>query len=233
VIPLRDSNPTHSTPVLTYLIIAANVLVFLYQSSLDPETEKLFIEQYGLVPALISHDPTIGSFITPLTSMFMHGGFMHVLFNMWSLFIFGDNIEDSLGKARFALFYLLSGLAAAAAQVFLDPNSMIPMIGASGAIAGVLAAYVRLFPHARVLTLIPLIFFFILREIPAVIFIVLWFGVQLVSGIGMLRFGSEQAGGVAVFAHIGGFVAGLLLIRAMQPSRNATSGFRRPEQFRY
>jgi membrane associated rhomboid family serine protease len=233
VIPLRDDNPTRTTPLLTYAIIAANTLVFLYQWSLDPESEKLFIEQYGLIPALLVHEPNLGSFVTPITSMFVHGGFLHLLFNMWSLYIFGDNIEDALGKGRFALFYLLSGVAAAAGQVFIDPNSTLPMVGASGAIAGVLAAYLRLFPQARVLTLIPLFIFFITREIPAVVFIALWFALQVLSGLGSLSMAPGQTGGVAFFAHIGGFLAGLLLVRNLLPARNATRGFRRPEEFRY
>jgi membrane associated rhomboid family serine protease len=234
VIPLRDSNPTRTTPLLTYAIIAANTLVFLYQSTLDADGEKLFIEQYGLIPSLLAHEPSFGSFITPFTSMFIHGGFLHLLFNMWSLFIFGDNVEDSLGKGRFLLFYVLCGMTAAAAQVLIDPTNTLPMVGASGAIAGVLAAYLRLFPHARILTLIPLFIFFFTREIPAVVFIVLWFALQVLTGIGSLGVaGGQMTGGVAVFAHIGGFLGGLILIRTMLPPRNATGGFRPPQQFRY
>ncbi|HEY2734896.1 MAG TPA: rhomboid family intramembrane serine protease [Polyangiales bacterium] len=232
MIPLRDSNPTRTTPVLTYLIIALNVAVFLYQRSLDPESERLFVEQFGLIPTFLAHDPQLGSFITPLTSMFIHGSWLHIIFNMWSLYIFGDNVEDALGKGRFLLFYLVSGCAAAAGQVLVDPSSTLPMIGASGAIAGVLAAYMRLFPNARVLTLIPLIVFFFVREIPAVFFIVFWFGLQVLSGISALHMPATESGGVAVFAHIGGFLAGLLLIRSFVPSRNTTGGFRRPQPFR-
>jgi membrane associated rhomboid family serine protease len=234
VIPLRDSNPTRSTPVLTYLIIAANTLVYLFQASLDPESEKLFIERFGLIPAMVAQEHYVGSLITPFTSMFMHGGLMHLLLNMWSLFIFGDNVEDTLGKPRFLVFYLASGLGAAAAQVYVDPSSTIPMVGASGAIAGVLAAYLRLFPHARVLTLIPLFIFFFTREIPAVVFIVFWFVMQVLSGVGSLSVaGNPATGGVAFFAHIGGFLMGLLVVRALTPARNGTRGFRRPEQYRY
>ena len=234
MIPLRDSNPTRSTPVLTYLIIAVNGLVYLYQASLDAESAKLFVERFGLVPAMLAREHYVGSLITPLTSMFMHGGLMHVLLNMWSLFIFGDNVEDTLGKLRFVLFYLVAGLGAAAAQVFVDPSSMIPMVGASGAIAGVLAAYLRLFPHARVLTLIPLFIFFFTRELPAVIFIAFWFVMQVLSGVGSLSVAGNQAtGGVAFFAHIGGFLMGLVLVGALTPTRNARGGFRRPEQSRY
>jgi membrane associated rhomboid family serine protease len=225
VIPLRDLNPTRTTPVVTYAIIAVNVLVYLFQVSLTPYAEKLFVMHYGLVPALLGQEH---HWITPFTSMFVHGGFWHLALNMWSLFIFGDNIEDRLGKSRYIAFYLASGIGAAAAQVFVGPGSMIPMVGASGAIAGVLAAYVRLFPQARIVTLIPLLIFFFVREIPAVFFIVFWFLMQLLGGIGSL--GAAGDGGVAVFAHIGGFIAGLWLIRALLPVRNATAGFRRPAQ---
>jgi membrane associated rhomboid family serine protease len=227
VIPLRDLNPTRTTPLLTYLIIAVNALVFFHQATLGPYAEKLFVLHYGLVPALLSEH----HFITPLTSMFMHGGVLHLLLNMWSLYIFGDNVEDAIGRPRFLMFYLGSGLAAAAAQYWVGPTSTIPMIGASGAIAGVMAAYLRLFPRARVVTLIPLFVFFFTREIPAVVFIVFWFVVQLISGVGSLGVDAGQ-GGVAFFAHIGGFLAGLLLIGSLLPARNATGGFRRPAQAR-
>jgi membrane associated rhomboid family serine protease len=227
VIPLRDLNPTRSTPVMTYLIIAANTLVYLFQSSLDPYVEKLFVMQYGLVPALFGQH----HLLTPLTSMFMHGGFWHLALNMWSLLIFGDNVEERLGGLRYLAFYLLAGFAAAAAQIFVGPDSVIPMVGASGAIAGVMAAYMRLFPRARVVTLI----FIFVREVPAVAFIAFWFLLQVWGGIDSLGAVPEAQGSVAVFAHIGGFVAGLWLIRAMLPARNATGGFRRPtasvEQF--
>jgi membrane associated rhomboid family serine protease len=233
VIPLRDSNPTRSTPVLTYLIIAINTLVYFYQASLGPEGEKLFVERFGLIPAMLAEEHYLGSLVTPLTSMFMHGGLMHLLLNMWSLFIFGDNVEDTLGKTRFLVFYIASGLGAAAAQVFVDPSSMVPMVGASGAIAGVLAAYLRLFPHARVLTLIPLFIFFFTRELPAVFFIAFWFLMQVLSGVGSLSMAGNQAsGGVAFFAHIGGFLMGLVLVGALTPQRNVRGGFRRPEHYR-
>jgi membrane associated rhomboid family serine protease len=225
VIPLRDINPTRSTPLLTYLLIAVNTAVYLFQFSLTPHAEKQFVSHYGLVPALLEHR----HFVTLWTSMFLHGGWLHLLLNMWSLFIFGDNVEDRLGKLRYLLFYVVCGLAAASAQYLVDPGSRVPMVGASGAIAGVLAAYVRLFPRARVVTLIPLLIFFFIREIPAVVFILFWFALQVLSGIGSLDGGGGQ-GGVAVFAHIGGFVAGLVLVRSLLPARNRTGGFRRPVQ---
>jgi membrane associated rhomboid family serine protease len=226
VIPLRDLNPTRSTPVMTYLLIAVNVVVYLFQVSLSPYAEQRFIEHYGLVPVLLGHR----HFVTAVTSMFLHAGFLHLLLNMWSLFIFGDNVEDSLGRARYLLFYLACGLGAAAAQYAIGPSSTIPMLGASGAIAGVLAAYVRLFPRARVVALIPLLIFFFVREIPAVVFIAFWFLMQVVSGLGSLQ-AVGQEGGVAFFAHIGGFIAGLWLIRSLVPPRNSTGGFQRPAQF--
>ena len=228
MIPLRDINPTRSTPVVTYLLIALNVAIFAFEATLSPLQEKRFVLHYALVPALLGHR----HFATLFTSMFLHGGFLHLLFNMWSLFIFGDNIEDRLGKLRYLLFYLVCGLGAALAQFLVDPGSRIPMIGASGAIAGVLAAYLRLFPRARVVTLIPLLIFFFVREIPALLFILIWFGLQVLSGVGSLG-GAGAQGGVAFFAHIGGFVAGLWLIQALMPPRNRTAGFRRPAHSQY
>jgi membrane associated rhomboid family serine protease len=228
VIPLRDINPTRSTPVVTYLLIALNVAVFAFEATLSPLQEKRFVLHYALVPALLEQR----HFATLFTSMFMHGGLLHLLFNMWSLFIFGDNIEDRLGKLRYLLFYLVCGLGAALAQFLVDPSSQIPMIGASGAIAGVLAAYLRLFPRARVVTLIPLLIFFFIREIPAVVFIVIWFALQVLSGLGSLGPAAAE-GGVAFFAHIGGFVAGLWLLKMLLPPRNRTAGFRRPAQSQY
>jgi membrane associated rhomboid family serine protease len=224
VIPLRDRNPTRSTPIVTYLLIGINVAVFAFQASLSPHGERAFVSRFGFVPLMLEHR----HYVTAFTSMFLHGDIWHILFNMWSLAIFGDNIEDALGKLRYVLFYVLCGLLAALAQYAIDPLSGVPMVGASGAIAGVLAAYLRLFPRARVLTLIPLLFFFFLRELPASIFIGFWFALQLLSGVGML--GGAIGGGVAVFAHIGGFLAGMWLVRALIPKRNGTGGFRRPVQ---
>ena len=223
MIPLRDINPTRTRPLVTYALIAINVAVYVYQVSLGTRGELAFVMHYGLVPATLAHH----HFITLFTSMFMHGGVLHLLLNMWSLAIFGDNVEDRLGKLRYVLFYCASGLLAAGAQYLIDPQSRVPMVGASGAIAGVLAGYFRLFPRARIVTLIPLLFFFFVRELPASFFIVFWFALQLLAGFGSLGTGAAD-GGVAVFAHIGGFVAGLWLVHALLPRRNATAGFRRP-----
>jgi membrane associated rhomboid family serine protease len=230
VIPLRDINPTRTTPVLTYLLIAVNVAVFVYQVTLPTQQAELFVRRYGLVPALLTEGEYVGSYITPFTSMFMHGGWLHLILNMWSLYIFGDNVEDSLGKPRFVLFYLIAGLGAAAAQTLMNPSSAVPMVGASGAIAGILAGYMKLFPGAKIVTLIPLFILVFVREIPAVFFIVIWFALQVLSGLSSLGLEDPELAGIAFFAHIGGFVVGLGLIRPLRPQRNLTRGFRRPEQ---
>jgi membrane associated rhomboid family serine protease len=233
VIPLRDINPTRTRPVVNYALIGLNTAVFLYQFQLQLSSAaqfKTFTDRFGLVPHYLTQDFHFGSLSTPFTSMFMHGDWLHLISNMWFLYIFGDNVEDALGRVRYLAFYLLCGLAAATAQVAIDPSSMVPMVGASGAIAGVLGAYFRLFPHARVVTLIPVVFFFVLRELPAVFFIVVWFGLQLLMGIGSLGAASEQTGGVAFFAHIGGFVGGLALLSLFGFGRNRTQGFRKVER---
>jgi membrane associated rhomboid family serine protease len=231
VIPLRDINrPTRSRPVITYLLIAINVAVYLYQVHLarTPGAFDEFVFRWGFIPYFFTTEPTLSSLNTPLTSMFMHGSWLHLISNMWFLHIFGDNVEDKLGRARFVGFYVLCGLSAAVAQMLTDPGSRVPMVGASGAIAGVLGAYFRLFPRARVLTLL----FVVLIEVPAVLFIVLWFGVQLVNGIQSL--GMASAGGVAFFAHIGGFVAGLWLLVVFSKRRRSRSrGFKRAPSRRY
>jgi membrane associated rhomboid family serine protease len=230
VIPLRDINPTHTRPVVNYALIAANTLVFLYQFQLQldsPALFKAFTERFGLVPYYLTQHFHAGSLSTPFTSMFMHGDWLHLISNMWFLYIFGDNVEEALGRVRYVAFYVLCGLAAAFAQVAIDPGSTVPMVGASGAIAGVLAAYFRLFPHARVLTLIPILFFAVFRELPAVFFIVIWFGLQLLMGIGALGSIGQHTGGIAFFAHIGGFIGGLIWLRVFGHSKNRTQGFRR------
>jgi membrane associated rhomboid family serine protease len=232
VIPLRDINPTRSTPLLVYGLIFANVVVFLYEVSLSQFDLERLIFRYGVIPQALTTDFHFMSLGTPFTHMFLHGGWVHLIGNMWFLYIFGDNVEDALGFTRFAFFYLLSGLAGAAAQIFIEPNSSIPMVGASGAIAGVLGGYFRLYPRARVVALIPIFIFFIVRELPAVLFIFLWFLIQLFSGLGSLGAGLE-GGGVAFFAHIGGFVAGFLLAGQMRRPRNSTYGWERRSTGQY
>jgi hypothetical protein len=214
VIPLRDLNPTRTRPYLTWALIGVNVAVWLYEYLLGPNL-ALFVQRWGVIPYYLTQEPSLGSWLTPLTSMFMHGGWMHLIGNMWFLHIFGDNIEDELGRGRFLLFYLVCGLGAVALQVAIDPSSRVPMVGASGAIAGVLGGYMMLHPRARVVTLVPIVVFVQLVELPAWVFLFVWFGLQMLQGFTSLGVQTE-AGGVAFFAHIGGFVIGLLLVRFLR-----------------
>ena len=220
MIPLRDSVPSSTTPVVTYAIIAINVLVFIQQLALSPEELHHFFAHYGVVPARLQ--------LTDLfTSLFLHGGFMHLIGNMWFLWIYGDNVEDVLGRVKYLAFYLTCGIAGSLAQVAADPGTSIPNIGASGAIAGVMGAYLLKFPHARVLTLIPLFVVFFTRELPAYVILIYWFVLQFFAGVGTLAESSTGAtGGIAFFAHVGGFLMGMLLIKVL-PSREAY--WRRPE----
>ena len=209
MIPIRDLNPTRNTPWVTWTLLLLCGLVFVWQAVLPVGADRDFIFAYGLVPRRLAlgYDPA--ALATVFTSMFMHGGLMHIIGNLWFLRMFGDNVEDNMGPVRFALFYVLCGLAAAAAQIAMNPASGVPMVGASGAIAGVLAAYLVLFPHARVVALVPIFIFIQFMEIPAFVFIALWFALQFFSGVGSL---GAAGGGVAYWAHIGGFVAGLALV---------------------
>ena len=213
MIPLRDSLPSGSIPVVTLILIAVNVLVFLQQLALSPEEMHFFFAHYGVVPAHLQLSDLF-------TSMFLHGGFMHLIGNMWFLWIYGDNVEDVLGRAKFLLLYLASGLTGSLLQIAADPTSTIPNIGASGAIAGVMGAYLLKFPHARVLTLIPLFVFFFTRELPAFIILIYWFVLQFFSGVGSMAESSTATGGVAFFAHVGGFLMGMLLIKVV-PTKEA------------
>jgi membrane associated rhomboid family serine protease len=219
MIPLRDVNPSRTVPVVTYLLIGLNAAAFLFELSLGEDLPRL-VGELGVVPARVGaalgspgSDP--GAFTAFITSMFLHGGWLHLIGNMVFLHVFGDNIEDRFGHGRFVLFYLVAGAAAAAAQVLAEPSSEVPMVGASGAIAGVLGAYVILYPRARVLTLVPIFVFFQLIELPAVVFLGLWFLMQVGSGLLSLGVGAD-AGGVAWWAHVGGFVAGALMLPAMK-----------------
>jgi len=212
MIPLRDTIPSATVPVVNYGIIVVNVLVFLYEVSLGPHHLEVFIRAHGLVPIDFE-------FSNLVTSMFLHGGIAHILFNMLFLYIFGDNVEDRLGHGRYLFFYFLCGMAAGAAQAISSPESRTPMVGASGAIAGVLGAYMIFFPRSRVVTLVPIFLFLQVMEIPAVFFLLFWFLLQFLSGISTPH---ADTGGVAVWAHIGGFIAGMALgpvLRARQPAR--------------
>ena len=201
--PYKDDNPRILFPFVTYTIIGINSLVFIYQYLiLPPESLGDIISTYALTP-------TTPSVITVFTSMFMHGGLMHIIFNMWFLWIFGDNIESVLGHKRFVLFYLLCGVGAALAQIQINTGSQIPMVGASGAIAGVLGAYLIRFPRATVHVLVILIIFITFIRVPAMVVIGFWFLSNLTAGLGTL--GIEETGGTAWFAHLGGFVSGVVL----------------------
>ena len=202
MIPLRDVIPSRTTPFITITIIVLNVLAWLYELALPSDILPLFLQVYGVVPA----DFTVASLIT---SMFLHGSWTHIIGNMLYLWIFGDNIEDQLGHGRFIVFYLLSGMAAALGQVAMDPHSTLPTIGASGAVAGVMGAYIVLYPHSRVLTLVPLWFYFELIEIPAVFLLGFWFLLQLFSAGAIAVTSSSDVGGIAFMAHVAGFVAGM------------------------
>lgn len=216
MIPLRDDNPTGITPVLTWGLIGVNVLVFLYQVSLGPREGQFFVYEFGAIPAVITGTEALPSYLAVIpprfslfTNMFLHGGWLHLIGNMLYLWIFGDNIEAALGRIRYLAFYLICGVLASLAHVLSNPSSIIPSIGASGAISGVLGAYLLLYPRARVLILIPLGFFTRLMYIPAAIALGFWFLLQLLSGS---MAAGRDAGGVAFWAHIGGFIAGLLLV---------------------
>ena len=201
--PYKDDNPRILFPFVTYTIIGINSLVFIYQYFiLPPDLLGPIISTYALTPA----DPSV---FTVFTSMFMHGGLMHIIFNMWFLWIFGDNIESVLGHKRFVLFYLLCGVGAALVQIQINTGSQIPMVGASGAIAGVLGAYLFRFPRATVHVLVILIIFITFIRVPAVVVIGFWFLSNLTAGLGTL--GIEETGGTAWFAHLGGFVSGVVL----------------------
>ena len=203
MIPLRDVIPSRTTPYITTTIIILNAIAWLFEVSLPQDTLNQFIGTYGVVPAYFS-PPTL------ITSMFLHGSWMHVIGNMWYLWIFGDNVEDRVGHGRFIVFYLLCGTAAAIGQIVMDPTSTLPTIGASGAIAGVMGAYFVLYPQSRVLTLIPLIIFWEVIELPAYILLGFWFVMQLFSaGTIAVTASSHGSGGVAFAAHVAGFVVGM------------------------
>ena len=222
VIPIRDTVPSRTAPLVTVALIAVNVLVFLHETALGPHLER-YVFHYGFIPQRFVHwadygqDPWDAARFAPLfTSMFWHGGWLHLLGNMLYLWVFGDNVEHRLGHLRYLLFYVLCGLSAAAAQIAFSPNSALPTVGASGAIAGVLGAYLVSFPRSRVVTmLIPPIPWFV--QIPAMFFLAFWFLMQLLSGVVSLGQRADNLGGVAWWAHIGGFIAGIALVKLLEP----------------
>ena len=214
MIPLRDDNPIRTRPLVTFALIALCTLAFLWQASLSANGQQQVAYLFGFIPAVLFGNAQLeGQWIpastTIITSMFLHGGWLHLIGNMLYLWIFGDNIEDRIGRGRFLVFYLVCGGVAALGQGLADPQSEIPMIGASGAISGVLGAYLVLYPRAKVLVLLPLLIFITTVRVPALVVLGIWFAGQLLSSL----IAAPGSGGVAFAAHVGGFVAGVVLIR--------------------
>jgi membrane associated rhomboid family serine protease len=225
MIPLRDDAPRFTRPWVTLFLIALNVLVFLFQDSLNLRNQHAFTQQFGFVPARVGawlngYMPVDIAFLPALTSIFLHGGWPHLIFNMWFLWIFGDNVEDRLGHFGFLVFYLATGLFGNLAHYIFNAGSTAPAIGASGAIAGVMGAYFLLFPSARVLTLIPLLLIFPIIWIPAWIYLGYWFVGQFLSGAASSMTAARD-GGVAFWAHVGGFLSGLAMIKLLPKRRTA------------
>ena len=227
MIPLRDQNPSRSTPAVTRGLIVLNAAMFLYELWLGPEL-KDFMFSWGLVPARLPAALEVGgeslgwTSLTLVSSLFLHGGWMHLIGNMWYLWIFGDNVEDQLGSTGFLLFYLAAGIVASLIHAYTNIGSRVPTLGASGAIAGVLGAYAVMFPRARVITLVPFFPFFQVIPLPAILMLGVWFVFQFVAGA--ISFG-QGGGGVAWWAHIGGFVFGVVVAKITYPFR------RRPESY--
>jgi membrane associated rhomboid family serine protease len=207
--PLRDSQPSEKQPLLTMALILVNVLVFFYQLSLGDFELNDFLARCGAVPARLDWPDLF-------TSIFLHGGWMHLIGNMWFLWVFGDNIEDILGRGNYLVFYIACGLAGGLGHILLNPTSQVPAVGASGAISGIMGAYLLKFPQSRITTLV---FFILTVEIPALFMIGYWFVTQIFSGVGSLAATGTQQGGTAWFAHIGGFIAGCVLIQLL-PTRS-------------
>ncbi|MBC8331901.1 MAG: rhomboid family intramembrane serine protease [Anaerolineae bacterium] len=212
MIPIRDEIPTRRVPIVNYLLIALNILVYLFQSMLGPN-EQALIYEFALIPFSVTTSISLGDITDIFTSMFMHAGLAHIGGNMLYLWIFGDNVEDRMGRGRYLFFYLIGGIVASLTHILTNPGSQIPTVGASGAIAAVLGAYLVLYPQSRVLTLVPLGFFIRMTMLPASIVLGLWFVLQFFSGVTSL--GGPDVGGVAFWAHIGGFVAGVVLANVL------------------
>src|SRR6266481_7401269 len=215
--PIKDSVPSHSVPVVTRALILINVLVFFFELMLPPQSVEQIFYLFGIVPARFTHPDWAASVGFPidnywplLTHQFLHGGWFHIIANMWTLWIFGDNVDDRMRPLRFVIFYLICGVLAAITQVLAIPDSIVPSVGASGAIAGILGAYLLFFPTARLIVLIPILFFPFFFELPLMIFLVFCFFIQLFSCTEMLA-NPGQVGGIAFWAHVGGFIASMLL----------------------
>lgn len=223
MIPIRDENPTHKVPIVTYLLILLNILVFIFQTTLVGNSES-FIYQFAFIPARLTTGPSLGNITKIFSSMFMHAGLAHIIGNMLYLWIFGDNVEDRLGSFRYLLFYISGGLVATLAHVLTNPNSAVPTVGASGAIAAVLGAYFVLFPQQKVLTLIPLGFFLRMTMLPAGLVLGAWFIFQLFQGVASL--GGPDVGGIAFWAHIGGFLTGVFVGTILPKGKDSHPSYR-------
>src|ERR1700730_15546381 len=218
MIPLRSTERVYSPAIVTGSLIALNTVIFLFQATMSPAQLNEFVAQWGIVPDNLH-------VVSLLTSMFLHGGWLHLIGNMLFLWVFGRNLEDLIGSGRFVVFYLLCGLAAAVVHVVANPYSRMPTIGASGAIAGVMGAYLIKFPRARILTVLPVVFFFTSLEVPAAFLLIWWFAIQFFSGFGSLGENDYTGGGTAWFAHIGGFLVGMLLVRFFPPKKQWRSWY--------
>ncbi len=212
--PIRDENPSRERPIVNYILIGINILVFLYEISLGSDMRSVFFHRFGIVPYEYTHGKDIlipsAMPINLITAMFIHGGFWHIFGNMWFLYIFGDNVEDAMGHVRYLIFYLLSGIIASATHIIFNPGSKVPMIGASGAISGVLGAYFVLYPSARIVSVVFLGFFITSVILPAYLYLGIWIIMQAIFAFSSI--GVKAASGVAWFAHVGGFVGGILLL---------------------
>jgi membrane associated rhomboid family serine protease len=213
MIPIRDDIRSRSFPVVNWLLILVNVFIFFFEISLSTGQLERLIQVFGLIPARTTFLQPI-TVISLFSHMFLHGGWAHIIGNMWILMIFGDNVEDRMGHGRYLVFYILCGLAAAALETFLNPDSLVPTIGASGAVAGVMGAYFILYPRAKVITFVPIFLFGWFVNIPALIYLGFWFGVQLLSGFtSLVAFSGMSGGGIAFWAHVGGFIFGLMTVK--------------------
>jgi membrane associated rhomboid family serine protease len=236
LIPVRDTIPHRHTPVVTWTLIALNVVVFLYELSLDPQDLERLFYLFGIVPARYTHPEWAQQIGLPmddywpfLTCMFLHGGWGHVIGNMWTLWIFGDNVEDRMGTGRFLIFYLLTGVLSGLTHWLTNAQSTVPTVGASGAIAGVLGAYFVLFPRSQIVVLLPIFFFPFFFQLPAVLYLLFWFLSQVLSGT-LAGLTASQVGGIAFWAHVGGFAAGVVLHRLfILPERERPRRFERDE----
>ncbi len=215
MLPIKDANRSKKFPIITIALIIINSAVWIYQYNLDEIAFQIFIQEFGITPARLLENPK-----SMITHMFLHGSWLHIISNMWTLWIFGDNVEALMGRIRFIFFYILSGIGAAIIQILVGMafgGSKVSMVGASGAISGILAAYMLYFPQARILTLIPIFFFVTFSEIPAIVFIGFWFLSQIINGIITLPF--SGLGGVAWWAHIGGFLTGYYIAKRINPKK--------------